>query len=200
MTMLLDHSFEKLEEDYRTRFARMTVLSRALPAAQKQVAEIVKHKVRYLVVEKQTNVPWYWTGIMHIREAGEPPNFSAWIHNGDPMFNHLGKSVQTVHVPRGRPLNPRVSWEQGAVDAFEEVGILGIKVWTPERCAWAFEKTNGFGYRDFHNRPSPYLWGETSEQQPGKYVRDREFDSRVMDEQLGTMAVLKLILEMKGTV
>jgi lysozyme family protein len=34
-------------------------------------------------------VPWFVTGIVLTREAGSPPNFHAWLHNGDPMFDRL---------------------------------------------------------------------------------------------------------------
>jgi lysozyme family protein len=194
---LIDHSFEKLEPDYHIRFERMKVTELGVHKARSELSSLRTYRSHYNEVEILSKVPWYWVGLTHIREAGDPPNFHAWLHNGDPMFNHNRMPVQTVHVPRHRPPDPNVSWEQGAFDALQQLHLVGIADWGPERCALAWEKFNGFGYRDFHGMPSPYLWGGTTEQLPGKYTSDGHFDSGVMDEQLGAMAVLKLILEEK---
>jgi hypothetical protein len=102
----------------------------------------------------------------------------------------------TVHQPAGRPPNPAVSWEEGAYDALVVCEQLDkLTDWGPERVAYAAEKFNGFGYRSpSRNIPSPYLWGETSMQQKGKFVEDDKYDPTVMDPQIGAMAVLKQMM------
>jgi len=188
------NSFESLEADILSQWKLMRMASHTAQRAQEEVRFLNIHRVRYVEVETMAKVPWYWVGIMHMREASG--NFHAWLHNGDPMFDQHGRSVQTVHVPRHRPLNPEISWAGGALDCLEELGFANQDwVWNPQRCLWGWEKANGFGYREWHHIPTPYNWGGTSVQEPGKYVRDAHFDPSVMDEQLGCAAVLKLILD-----
>lgn len=150
---------------------------------------------RFEAVERRTGVPWFVTGIVFTREAGSPPNFHAWLHNGDPMFDHNGVPRQTVSVPAHRPPDPAVSWEDGAVDAYEIEGLIDRNDWSPALVAWLLEKFNGFGYRLYHHVRSPYLWGATSVQQRGKYTADRAWDPAVMDSQIGGMALLAALMQ-----
>jgi lysozyme family protein len=152
-------------------------------------------KARFKAVELRTGVPWFVTGIVLTREAGSPPNFHTWLHNGDPMFDHGGIPRQTVNVPARRPLDPAVSWEDGAVDAYEIEGLLHREDWSPALVAWLLEKFNGFGYRLYHHVPSPYVWGATAVQQCGKYTADRAWDATVMDPQIGGMALLAALMK-----
>jgi lysozyme family protein len=166
-----------------------------LPATLREAEAIMvpQARARFLAVERRTGVPWFVTGIVHTREAGSPPNFHAWLHNGDPMFDHHGAPRQTVNVPAHRPPDPAVSWEDGAVDAYRIESLTDAE-WSPALVAWVIEKFNGFGYRLYHHIRSPYLWGATSVQQRGKYTADRHFDPAVMDGQIGGMAVLAALL------
>lgn len=152
-------------------------------------------KARFEAVELRTGVPWFVTGIVLTREAGSPPNFHAWLHNGDPMFDHTGVARQTVNVPAQRPPDPAVSWEDGAVDAYEIEGLLDRDEWSPALVAWLLEKFNGFGYRLYHRIRSPYVWGATAVQQRGKYTADRAWDPTVMDPQIGGMALLAALMQ-----
>ena len=68
--------------------------------------------------------------------------------------------------------------------------------WTIAYALFRNEGFNGFGYRNKGLR-SPYLWGGTTHQQRGKYVRDGVFDSTVMDTQLGVAAVIKAVVELE---
>jgi len=152
-------------------------------------------KARFQAVERRTFVPWFVTGIVLTREAGSPPNFHAWLHNGDPMFDHEGVPRQTVSVPTHRPPDPACSWEDGAVDAYTIEGLLNKADWSPAVVAWLLEKFNGFGYRLYHHVRSPYVWGATAVQQRGKYTSDRVWDSTVMDPQIGGMALLAALMQ-----
>lgn len=151
-------------------------------------------RARFEAVERRTGVPWFVTGIVLTREAGSPPNFHAWLHNGDPMFDHTSAARRTVNVPAHRPPDPAVSWEDGAVDAYEIEGLLDRSDWSPALVAWLLEKFNGFGYRLYHHVRSPYLWGATAVQERGKYAADRTWDPTVMDPQIGGMALLAALI------
>jgi lysozyme family protein len=157
-------------------------------------------KARFQAVEKRTGVPWFVTGIVLTREAGSPPNFHAWLHNGDPMFDHDGLPRQTVNVPARRPPDPAVSWEDGAVDAYSIEGLLQKNDWSPAFVAWLSEKFNGWGYRLYHHVRSPYVWGATVAQQRGKYTSDRVWDATVMDTQIGGMALLAALIQIDSDV
>ncbi|HWN50956.1 MAG TPA: hypothetical protein VNO18_14240 [Xanthobacteraceae bacterium] len=157
-------------------------------------------KARFQAVEKRTDVPWFVTGIVLTREAGSPPNFHAWLHNGDPMFDHDGSPRQTVNVPARRPPNPAVSWEDGAVDAYSIEGLLQKNDWSPAFVAWLLEKFNGWGYRLYHHVRSPYVWGATVAQQIGKYTSDRVWDATVTDTQIGGMALLSALMQIDSEI
>lgn len=186
-------TYEVLRPIYESEWKKCEIRPASLSLARTVRAKISAYKNRYKLVEERTKVPWYFVGALHYREADL--NFRAWLHNGDPMFDHNGSPTRTVHVPRGRPADPHVSWEGGAVDALSELGANGLDSWPPSRLAWFGEKFNGFAYRIWHHIPSPYLWAGTSIQMPGKYTRDKHFDPSVMDEQLGIMAIFKLVLD-----
>jgi lysozyme family protein len=191
-------AFPSLRPEYESLWAavlRPGGLTR--PAATLREAGAImapEARARFLAVERRTGVPWFVTGIVLTREAGSPPNFHAWLHNGDPMFDHGGRPRRTVNVPAHRPPDPAVSWEDGAVDAYEIEGLLHAP-WSPARVAWLLEKFNGFGYRLYHHIRSPYVWGATCVQQRGKYTADRRFDPSVMDPQIGGMALLAALME-----
>lgn len=155
-------------------------------------------KERYKNVERLTGVPWFVVGCLHMRESNA--NFNTWLHNGDPMRKN-GRAVQTVNVPKGRPPDPNVDWETGAYDALITIEHFDeIKVWGPEHVAYAAEKFNGFGYRNPNRAiPSPYLWGGTNIQKPGKFTRDGVYDPKVVDPQIGAMAILCEIMAIDAT-
>jgi lysozyme family protein len=108
-------------------------------------------------------------------------NFGTYLGNGQSL------SRPTTIVPIGR--GPFSSFEDGAVDALKQQGLLGISDWSLERIAYCLEGFNGFGYRA-KGVNSPYLWAGTNRYTSGKYVRDHVFDPSMVDAQLGSMAVL----------
>ena len=146
---------------------------------------------RYKDLEKSTGVPWKVIGIIHLRESD--CNFHTHLHNGDPL------SARTYHVPAGRPLrgSPPFTFEYSAIDALTMEGFTAIKDWTIEQIAFSFEQYNGWGYA-YHGMPSAYLWAGTNQYASGKYVADGVFDPSAVDVQLGTMAVLKRVMELTG--
>ena len=170
------YSFEELRPGYEKLWLRMTVTR--LAAANAEAKQVIKNKNKYAGIQKDTGVPWFIVGALHIREAGSPPDFKAVLHNGERIINTDRK---TKLVPKGRgPFKDPDGFKKAAHDALINVeGLGGIK-WDEKdgiaRCAWLMEKFNGFGYRK-HGIPSPYLWGGSSVQQRGKYVSDGVYNA-----------------------
>lgn len=185
---MTQYTFERLRPEYEALWAAMKVTKTA--AADAQATRIIANKARYLEVQRRTSVPWFVVGCLHMRESSG--NFSTYLGNGQPL-----NRVTTI-VPKGR--GPWASFEDGAEDALAIDGTDQIRQWSPARVAYACEKFNGFGYRHPNrNIPSPYLWGGTTVQQTGKFIRDGVYDPNVMDPQLGAMAVLRQLLIMDKT-
>ena len=186
------YAYERLKPEYGRLWAAMKVTK--VSSADLEAHKIIANKMRYMVVENETQVPWFVIGCMHQRESDG--DFRTWLHNGDPM-RRGGTAVRTVHVPAGRPPNPNVSWEAGADDALHYEHLDHLSGWCPELVAYACEKFNGWGYRAPGRAiPSPYLWGGTSVQKVGKFVRDGVYSSTTWDPQIGAMAVLKRVMDL----
>ncbi len=161
--------------------ARIEKVSEARRAAEK----ILAHADRYKALERRTGVPWFAIGVIHMRESN--CNFNAVLHNGQPI---IGTGHKTTIVPIGR--GPFATFEEAAIDALKD--YKGA-TWDVPQIAFTLESFNGFGYRS-KGVPSPYLWGGSSAQKRGKYVRDGVFDPNVMDSQLGAMTVLRQLCAM----
>jgi lysozyme family protein len=190
------HTFANYRDGYLDLWRKMTVTK--LADARKQVDLIRKHASVYKQVEAATGVPWFVVGVIHLREAG-PQDVGRWkciLHNGQAI---VGTGRKSTIVPIG--VGPFATWHEAAVDALKQEGFIGVD-WKNDgiaRVAFFSEKFNGFGYRSpSKNIPSPYLWGGTSVQKRGKYVRDGVYDPYTMDPQIGTMALLRVIMDETG--
>lgn len=149
----------------------------------------MSHQQQYLDAGNPHGVPWYVVAALHMRESDF--NFHTYLGNGDPLFNHAGVGVKSVHVPRGR--GPFKDWAAGADDALTLNGWSQIQApsthWDIVTALRKMEDYNGHGYRS-KALPSPYVWALTSVQVPGKYVADGVWDSSYMDHQVGCAALL----------
>lgn len=183
------YKFEALQDDYAKKYAEMVLNDNRIAPTKSAANKIIAGKDRYLTIQNQTNIPWYFIGLLHLRESD--CNFHTHLHNGDPLTG------RTYHVPAGRPPtgNPPFSFEFSALDALRMKGYDKITNWSIPRIAYCLEMYNGFGYR-MHGVPSAYLWSGTNIYRGGKYVADGVFSSTTYDVQLGTMGVLKEILEL----
>jgi len=185
---MAQYSFERLRPEYEGLWGQMVVLK--TQAATDQAKKVIVNKSRYLEVERRTSVPWFVVGCLHMRESNG--DFKTYLGNGQPL-----NRVTTI-VPKGR--GPWGSFEDGAEDALEIDHLDQVKAWSAARVAYAMESFNGFGYRSpSRNIPSPYLWGGTNVQKSGKFVRDGVYNPKVMDPQIGGMAVLKQIMKLDST-
>lgn len=183
----MSYSLAALASEYASDWARMTIPTRIAAAAGKTADRIVAHRAEYSAVEGATRVPWFLTGLFHMRESNL--DFGTHLHNGDPL------DERTTHVPRGRPLagEPPFDWTVSAIDAlrFDELDRVGS--WPLEVIAYRAEGYNGFGPR-VRGRKSGYLWAGSSIYDGGKFIKDRVWDAHAWDEQLGVMTVLKVMV------
>lgn len=178
----------KLSQEYATLWDGMTITKPKTVEAQAR--SIIADRAKYEEVSALTNVPWFVIGILDLREGGG--KCRTHLHNGDSLQR------RTRNVPAGRPRTGEgpFSFVESACDALRMKGYHEITDWSVEQAAYCFERYNGFGYRDYRRMLSPYLWGATNHQEPGKYIRDGVFSKSVMDPQVGCMALLKAIADL----
>lgn len=162
--------------------------------------KILAHRGRYVVIEQMTGVPYWLISVLHMRESSG--NFNTYLGNGEPL------NRKTRLVPKGR--GPFATFEDGAVDALKIDGLSSV-VWkfTPESRGAIIEKVlfhceayNGWGYanKSGGGLPSPYVWGGTNIQKPGKYIADGKFSSTVMDTQPGCAPIIATLAKMDATI
>lgn len=194
------YTLKSTKASYRAAWDNMIIHPHVLPVAQRKADQIISFKDRYLPLEAITGVPWYFIGLVHMRESNN--NFNTHLHNGDPLnvkVNGVLTFKRTTHVPYNRPKAPpkngkTYTFEESAIDALlGEFGTAKID-WSIEQIALLQETFNGFGYRNM-GRPSPYLWAGSNQYSRGKYIRDRVYDPTVVDSQLGVMVVLKCVMD-----
>src|SRR5215472_927317 len=144
--------------------------------------KLLKHKARYQTIEHETGVPWYMVAVLHERESNA--NFERQLGQGDRLDR------KSVNAPKGR--GPFKDFEASAYDALVTLKHYDkIEDWRLEKILYYSEKYNGWGYWQYHGKmPSPYIWGATSVQTPGKYVADGKWSSTTMDQQVGCAAML----------
>lgn len=183
------YTFETLKDDYAACWDNMEINPGKLTAVRAAAAKILAGRAKYEELEKKTNVPWYFIGLVHLRESN--CNFARHLHNGDPL------TARTRHVPANRPIKGQApfTFEESSIDALTLMGYTKITNWSIERIAFSFEKYNGFGYRA-RGVNSPYLWASSNQYVKGKFISDGAAGWRpnVVDVQLGAMTVLKELL------
>lgn len=152
-------------------------------------AYAIAHKDIYESIQTRTGVLWYHTAVLHRREADG--DFGTYLGNGQ-SINRV-----TSLVPKGR--GPFKSFADGAVDAERLDGLSSVLDWRLEKILYFCELFNGTGYYA-RGIPSPYLWGGTNIQRPGKFVADHEFSYTEMDQQPGCAPMLAAIANLDKTV
>ncbi len=149
----------------------------------------IAHKEIYVAVHFATGVPWWLVAVLHRRESDA--NFYTYLGNGDPL------SRRTTHVPKGR--GPFPTFQAGAIDALHLDGLDRVHDWRLEKALYYCELFNGFGYAN-RGLPSPYNWGGTNIQRPGKYVADGVWSSSAWDGQPGCAPILAEIARLDASV
>jgi lysozyme family protein len=152
-------------------------------------SKILASKARYEKIQRKTGVPWWLVAVLHTRESDG--NFHTYLGNGQPL-----NRVTTI-VPKGR--GPFATFEAGAEDALKIDGLSAVKDWRLEKALYYCETFNGWGYAN-KGLPSPYIFGGTSVQKPGKYVADGKFNSKVWDAQPGCAPIIATLAKMDNTI
>jgi len=127
-------------------------------------------------------IPWAMIACIHRRESDG--NFNCYLGNGQLL------SRKTTEVPQNRgPFTGSNAFVEGGIDAIREEDWTNILDWRLEKQLYYMMLFNGDGY-EVIGEPSPYIWGLTNIQKPGKYVADHDFDRSVMDTQPGCAPLL----------
>jgi lysozyme family protein len=149
----------------------------------------IGHRAQYITIEGNSGVPWAMIACLHRRESDA--DFTTYLGNGDPL------NKKTRHVPKGR--GPFASFEEGAADSLKLDGLTTVRDWRLEKVLYYCELFNGGGYAS-RGLPSPYVWGGTSVQRPGKYVADGQWNPSAWDGQPGVAPMLKTIMRLDPSV
>jgi lysozyme family protein len=160
------------------------------------------NKERYVEIQNATaydglgkegeGVPWYMLYLLHLRESNA--NFSTYLGNGQPL------SRRTTIVPKGRgPFTGPKAFLNGALDALRIDGLSAVLDWRLEKILYYCELFNGAGYNNL-GLPSPYIWGGTNIQRPGKYVADHVWSSTKWDTQPGCAPILYMMAKLDPTI
>ena len=122
-------------------------------------------------------------------------------------FEREASSNFTLNPAQGWPLTSRsrdvpyngpfADWTTAQIAAYKIDGLdkVGAANWTWETGCYEEEGFNGWGYRA-HGIPSPYLFGGTNIQRPGKYTSDGHYEV-VMDTQLGVIPIMLRMVQIR---
>ncbi len=182
---------------YASWWDRMAIKASRSREFEAEARFAIGHKAIYLEVAAATNngragVHWYHVAVLHRRESNA--NFTTYLGNGQPL------NRRTTIVPRGRgPFLGPDAFLKGCIDALAIDGLTSIIDWRIEKILYYCEAFNGWGYAA-RNLPSPYLFGGTNIQRPGKFVSDGRFSPTAWDTQPGCAPLLAMIAKLDPTV
>ena len=160
-----------------SRLAEVNIIARNL------VSSLAK--ARYQDISELTKVPWWVIAVIHERECSQ--NWMGGLAQGDP-WNQV-----SIHQPRG--IGPFKSFQDAAVYALTRAPPYAARWsdWSAGGTLTLLEQYNGLGYEQY-NEPSPYNFGATNIEQPGKYIADGRYSATTWDTQLGCAAMLKAMM------
>lgn len=145
---------------------------------------IKANKPVYDEISKETGVPWWFIGLVHLRESNL--KMDTYLGNGQPL------NQKTTLVPKGR--GPFKSFKEGAIDALRNAPPMAAnnKDWSIGGSLAMLEQYNGLGYAQ-KGVASPYIWAGTDQYSHGKYTSDHVYDDNAVDNQLGCAGVIKFL-------
>lgn len=161
----------------------------------------------YRRVQDETGVPWPMVAINHKRESGLQdrlgnPTFNTYLGNGQPLW----QKTTIVPIGRGPFISKGADYKEfidafivGAKDAYAIDHLDRVRDWKLEKILYYCELFNGAGYAS-RGLPSPYLWGGTNIQKPGKFLKDHKFSANARDKQLGATPMLYMLAHIDNTV
>lgn len=156
-------------------------------------ARLLHDKQTFLDLQKESTVPA--AALMALAEREMSGNLHCYLGNGQRL------TMRTTLVPKGRGPFPDTpaGFIAGAMDALTLDGLIHVAAmqggWSRARFCYESELWNGFGYRA-RGIPSPYVYGGTTVQRPGKFIRDGVYSATVMDPQLGTLAIVEELVKL----
>jgi lysozyme family protein len=185
------------------RWVIMKFVTSRVPEFDAVSKNLIDNKDQYeaisteIMKQKNVQVPWSVIGVVDQREHESNLGLcNSYLGNGQRL------NQRTTIVPIGRgpflshPTDPPLqgAFFRGALDAL--IDVQHVDQWVAahgeSQASWLtfLESLNGFGYAN-KGMASPYIWGGTDQQVPGKYVADHVFDPTVMDTQLGCAGMLR---------
>jgi lysozyme family protein len=183
----MQHPFEQLKPEYTSLLAHMQITKvAAIDATAKRLIKFIDGG-NYKAGCDLTGVPQIVAAASFEREASS--NFKLNPAQGWPL------NSRSKDVPYNGPFG---SWTAAQLAAYKIDGLdqIGAPNWSWERACYEEELFNGFGYRN-HGVPSPYLFGGTNIQKPGKYDADSKYDPNEMDTQLGVIPMMLRMVELR---
>lgn len=181
--------FPSLKDEYRRLWDGCTVREGFEGNVAYYVKRLERNRSVYEGVGGELGIPWAFVGVIHGMECGF--NFSAHLHNGDPL------TARTTQVPKGRPAagTPPFTWRESAVDALRMKKLDHVQDWSAPSMLYLLERYNGLGYRK-RGLPSPYLWSFSNHYEKGKFVKDGVYDPNAVSKQCGAAIMLRAVIEM----
>jgi lysozyme family protein len=180
-------------DHYQNCWDTMLINKSKVPYIIADAKKILNHRERFenIVKEARTTIPWYFIGIIYLREEG--CNFKGHIHNGDSL------KLKTVHEPIGRPMNPPqdpagYSFEESVKDIIKLKQWDSIRSWILPFILYKLEAYNGFGYY-YRGMNSPYLWNFTNHYSKGYFVADGKFDPEAINRSTGCAVLLRYLTD-----
>jgi lysozyme family protein len=179
--------FVDLADEYRSYYDECVVRAAMQPNVDYYLKRLRRGQPSYEQVAGAMGMPWPFVGVVHAMECGF--NFSAHLHNGDPL------TARTTHVPKGCPKSgsPPYTWFDSALDALKLRKLDQIADWSVAHMLYLLEGYNGFGYRRL-GVPTPYLWSFSNIYEKGKFVQDGKFDANTVSKQCGAALMLKALM------
>lgn len=184
---------------YARDWDRMTIKPSRVAEFEHEAHKLLAAKARYVAIETALahddnagNLHWWHIAVLHERESSA--DFSTYLGNGQSLAR------RTTLVPKGRgPFTGADAFLHGALDALAIDGLDKVLDWRVEKVLYYCELFNGAGY-DGHGLPSPYIWGGTNIQQPGKYVSDGVFSKTTLDTQPGCAPLLATLARLDPSI
>lgn len=182
--------YEALKDDYVRLISAAHIRPECEHMAERTAERLLHDKAVYQRIYEQTGTPV--AVLIALNERESSGSLHAYLGNGQRL------TMRTTIVPKRRgPFPDNIEgFIRGALDALHIDGLDQIaktaEGWTMPRACYEHTTFNGWGYGIL----SPYVFGGTTVQRRGKYVRDGVYDPNVMDPQLGTLTIMEELFKL----
>ncbi|CCE07435.1 hypothetical protein BRAS3843_2120002 [Bradyrhizobium sp. STM 3843] len=189
----MQYAFQALEPEYVAQIAHARIRPECEHLLEISCDRLLHDKPVYQLIFEGTGVPV--AALMALAEREMSGNLHCYLGNGQ----RLTRRTTIVPIGRGPFPDTEDGFVAGALDALHLDGLDQVAKapggWSLPRFAYESEAWNGWGNR-LHHIPSSYVFGGTTVQKPGKFIRDHAFSSTTMDPQLGTIAIVEKLFEL----